>query len=88
MASSSDPVADGYAASLARPGGNATGLSSMSPELGAKRIQLLKEVFPKLSRSLAVMCNSTVSGMRARYEETRSAAPKLGLDVRSVRLRT
>ena len=87
MASSSDPVADGYAASLARPGGNATGLSSMSPELGAKRIQLLKEVHPKISRSLAVMWNSTVSGMRARFEETRAAAPKLGLDVHSVEVK-
>ena len=87
MATSSDPVADGHAASLAHPGGNVTGLSSMSAELGAKRIQLLKEVFPKLSRSLAVMWNSTVSGMRARFEEARSAAPKLGLDVRSIEVR-
>lgn len=87
MASSSDPVADGHAASLARPGGNATGLSSMSPELGARRIQLLKELSPKFSHSLAVMWNSTVAGMRARYEEARAAAPKLGLDVRSIEVK-
>ena len=87
MATSSDPVADGYAASLARPGGNVTGLSSMSAELGAKRIQLLKEIFPRISRSLAVMWNSTAHGMRARYEEARSSAPKLGLDVRSIEVR-
>lgn len=87
MATSSDPVADGHAASLAHPGGNVTGLSSMSMELGAKRIQLLKEVFPKLSHSLAVMWNSSQSGMRARFEEARSAAPKLGLDVRSVEVK-
>lgn len=87
MATSSDPVADGHAASLAHPGGNVTGLSSMSAELGAKRIELLKEVFPKLSQSLAVMWNSTQSGMRARFEEARSAAPKLGLDVRSIEVK-
>ena len=87
MATSSDPVADGHVASLAHPGGNVTGLSSMSTELGAKRIELLKEVFPKLSRSIAVMWNSTVSGMRARFEEARAAAPKLGLDVRSIEVK-
>ena len=87
MATSSDPVADGHAASLARPGGNVTGLSSMSAELGAKRLQLLKEVFPKLLRSISVMWNSTATGMRARFEEARLAAPKLGLDVRSIEVR-
>lgn len=47
MPLSSDPVGDGLVASLARPGGNITGLSVMSPELGEKRIQLLKEMFPR-----------------------------------------
>lgn len=87
MATSGDPVADGHAASLARPGGNITGLSSMAPELGEKRIQLLKDVFPKLSRTLAVMWNSAYYGMRARFAEAKSAAPKLGLGVRSVEVR-
>jgi putative ABC transport system substrate-binding protein len=73
--------------SLARPGGNITGLSSMAPELGAKRIQLLKEVFPKLSRTLAVMWNSAYYGMRARFDQANSAAPKLGLGVRSIEVR-
>ena len=88
MAVSGDPVGDGLAASLARPGGNITGLSSMAPELGAKRIQLLKEVFPKLSRSLAVLWNSAQSGMRSRFDEANSAAPKLGIGVRSIELRS
>ena len=84
MASSNDPVGDGHAKSLARPGGNVTGLSAMAPELGAKRIQLLKEMFPKLSRTLAVMWNPAQSGMRARFDQTRSVGPKLGLGVQSI----
>jgi putative tryptophan/tyrosine transport system substrate-binding protein len=55
MPLSSDPVGDGLVASLARPGGNITSLSMMSPELGVKRMQMLKETFPKLSRPVAVL---------------------------------
>lgn len=84
MATSNDPVGDGHAKSLARPGGNLTGLSAMSPELGAKRIQLLKEMFPKLSRTLAVMWNPASPGMRARFDQAKSAGPKLGLGVQSI----
>ena len=50
MANSIDPVATGFVASLARPGGNVTGLSSISPELSVKRLELLKEAVPGLSR--------------------------------------
>jgi putative ABC transport system substrate-binding protein len=56
MAIVGDPVASGLADSLARPGGNATGFSIVSPELGAKRLQLLKEIEPKVS-SIAVLLN-------------------------------
>src|SRR6266446_3549509 len=52
MPVSSDPVGDGLVASLARPGGNITGLSMMAPELGQKRLQLLEELFPKVSRAV------------------------------------
>ena len=45
-----DPVGSGFVASLARPGGNITGLSSLAPELSGKRLELLKEIIPKLSR--------------------------------------
>src|SRR5262245_19955320 len=45
-----DPVANGYVVSLARPGGNITGLSTLAPEIGGKRLELLKETIPKLSR--------------------------------------
>src|ERR1700675_1866460 len=63
MPVSSDPVGDGLVASLARPGGNITGLSLMAPELGQKRLQLLHDVLPKPSRSLAVVWNPAYKGM-------------------------
>jgi len=50
MAQDSDPVANGFVASLARPGGNITGLSNLAPELRGKQLELLKEIIPKLSR--------------------------------------
>ena len=56
-----DPVGSGVVASLARPGGNITGLSALSPELGGKRLELLKEIVPKLSR-VAVLGSSTLPG--------------------------
>src|SRR5262245_33990097 len=50
MTNEGDPVGTGFVASLARPGGNITGLSTLAPELSGKRIELLKEIIPKLSR--------------------------------------
>ena len=70
MPLSSDPVGDGLVASLARPGGNITGLSSMAPELGVKRMQLLKEVLPKPVRPAAVLWNPSYVGMAARYQQS------------------
>src|SRR5918996_2130414 len=61
MAFDTDPVANGFVASLARPGGNITGLSILGPELSGKRLELLKESVPKLSR-VAVLGNSTFPG--------------------------
>jgi putative tryptophan/tyrosine transport system substrate-binding protein len=87
MPLSSDPVGDGLVASLARPGGNITGLSVMAPELGAKRLQLLKDVFPSLTRPLAVVWNPDYSGMKARFREAQSAAPAVGVGVESVEVR-
>jgi putative ABC transport system substrate-binding protein len=87
MPVSSDPVGDGLVASLARPGGNITGLSLMAPELGAKRLQLLKQVLPKPSHALAVIWNPAYKGMGARYQETKLAAPAVGMDARSVEVR-
>ena len=61
MAFDNDPVGSGFVASLARPGGNITGLSILAPELSGKRLELLKETVPKLSR-VAVMGYSTEPG--------------------------
>lgn len=88
MPTSSDPVAEGLVTSLSRPGGNITGLSVMSPELGGKRLQLLKEVFPKVSRPVAVLWNPAYVGMRARLEQTQRAAPAVGLSVRSIQVQS
>jgi putative ABC transport system substrate-binding protein len=69
MTNDPDPVGDGIIASLARPGGNITGLSALAPELNGKRLELLKEVVPKLSR-LAVLGVSTspAGGLRKELE--------------------
>ncbi len=87
MPVASDPVADGFVNSLARPGGNITGLSMMAPELGAKRMQLLKEMVPTLSRPLAVLWNPGFAEMRARFADAQRSAPLAGMSVTSVEAR-
>jgi putative ABC transport system substrate-binding protein len=87
MTSSGDPVGDGLVTSLAHPGGNITGLSMMAPEMGAKRLQLMREMFPEASRVVAVLWNPNYAGMRARFEQVKGAAPTLDLAVRSVEVR-
>jgi len=83
MANSTDPVGTGFVASLARPGGNVTGLSSMSPELSGKRLELLREVVPGLSR-VALIWNPDVRGALFDYKETEGAARSLRLQLQSV----
>jgi putative ABC transport system substrate-binding protein len=73
MTNEGDPVGTGFVASLARPGGNITGLSILSPELSGKRLELLKEIVPKLSR-LAVVGESTNPGNAQSSKETELAA--------------
>jgi len=68
-----DPVGSGFVASLARPGGNITGLSTLAPELSGKRLELLKEIVPKLSR-VAVLGTSTNPGNSQALKETELAA--------------
>jgi putative ABC transport system substrate-binding protein len=79
-----DPVADGFVSSLAQPGGNATGLTLLFPELSAKRLELFKEAFPKVSR-LAVFYGS--GSVRFMKEQT-IAAPMLGMQIISLPLAT
>jgi putative ABC transport system substrate-binding protein len=78
MAQDSDPVGSGFVASLARPGGNITGLATLAPELSGKRLELLKEVVPKLSR-VAVFGTSTQPGNAQALKETELAAGALGV---------
>jgi len=73
-----DPVGTGLVTSLARPSGNITGLSVLSPELGGKRLELLKEIVPKLSR-VAVLGQSTTPGNAQTLRETELAAGALGV---------
>jgi putative ABC transport system substrate-binding protein len=86
MAHGSDPVALGYVASLARPGGNITGLTHMAPELGSKRLELLKEMIAGLSR-VAVLTDPGTGGHGPQIRELELAAPVLGLKLRAVEVR-
>ena len=86
MAAAGDPVASGLVASLTKPGGNVTGLSVMAPELGGKRLQLLKEVIPRLSR-VAVLWNAANPYPGLVVKETEAAARTLGVQVQSVEVR-
>jgi putative tryptophan/tyrosine transport system substrate-binding protein len=80
MVSGADPVAIGLVASLARPGGNITGLSLMSAELAGKRLQLLKEASGGLGR-VAVLWNARDAVMTNIFKEIQTAAPMLGVTV-------
>jgi len=81
-----DPVGSGMVASLAHPGGNATGLSVQSTELAGKRIELLREVLPNL-RSLAIIADMSYSGSVLEAAEAQAAARKVGIDVDVLEIR-
>ena len=83
----SDPVAQGLAASLARPGGNVTGLANLLPELGAKRLELLKEIYPEISR-VAVLWNPANSGSVIVRKRLTVAARTLGITLHSLEVRS
>jgi len=80
MANDSDPVGSGHVASLARPGGNITGLSTLRLEMSGKRLELLKEIIPRLSR-VAVLGSSTVPGNAQALKETELAAGAFGVQL-------
>jgi len=87
MAFGTDPVGTGFVASLGRPGGNVTGLSNITVELGGKRLELLKDAVPKLSR-VAFIWNPDVRGAVLDYKETEARASSLGLELHSVEVST
>ena len=78
MAQDSDPIGNGFVVSLAQPGGNITGLSRIGPELSGKRMELLKEIVPKLSR-MAVFGTSTAPGNGQMLKETELTAAAFGV---------
>jgi putative tryptophan/tyrosine transport system substrate-binding protein len=81
-----DPVANGLVESLARPGGNVTGLSNQSADIAGKRLDILREVVPGLRR-LAIMANITSSIGRLEMREVHAAARTLGLEVTTLEIR-
>jgi putative ABC transport system substrate-binding protein len=86
MAAAGDPVGTGIVASLARPGGNVTGLSQMNPELNGKRLELLMEIAPKIS-SVAVLLNPKDPISMLGWKEIELSAKKLNVETHSLELR-
>jgi putative tryptophan/tyrosine transport system substrate-binding protein len=86
MTNAADPVETGLVASLARPGGNITGLVTFSPELSGKRLELLKEALPKVSR-VAVLTNPANPEQEARVKETKVAAQELKVQLQILEVR-
>jgi putative ABC transport system substrate-binding protein len=80
MSAAADPVASGFVASLARPGGNITGLSLQSPELAGKRLELLKEIVPKLFR-VAFLAHARDPAHKLFLQEAQDIAPRIGLQI-------
>src|SRR5215813_11689199 len=85
VAVSNDPVQAGLVASLARPGGNITGVTFVSSDLAAKRLQFLREIAPKISR-VGMLWNP--DHVDPEYRETQKAAPGLGIRVQSLEVRS
>ena len=83
MTNDPDPVGSGFVANLARPGGNVTGLSTLAPELSGKRLELLGEVVPKLSR-VAVFGTSTQPGQAQAIKELELAARQFKVQIQQV----
>jgi ABC-type uncharacterized transport system substrate-binding protein len=78
-----DPVAEGLVASLAHPGGNITGQTSIAPDLASKRLELLKQAVPKISK-VAVLWNSAIPPAEVAVKELRAAAAILKIDIQPV----
>ena len=81
-----DPVGAGFIASFSRPGGNITGVSAIQRDLSAKRVELLREAFPKLSR-LVVLTSPNESVSTLQFSEIEAAAKALGMEVSAIQVR-
>jgi putative ABC transport system substrate-binding protein len=86
MTFDNDPVGNGFVASLARPGGNITGLSTLAPEISGKQLELLKEVVPRLSR-VAVLGSLATPGNAQALKEVELAAGAFGVKVQYLDIR-
>jgi ABC-type uncharacterized transport system substrate-binding protein len=86
FAVTADPLADGFVVSLARPGGNITGLSALQSELAGKRLELMKEVIPRMSRA-AVLLNPNNSGNTPAIKEAEAVAKRLGIQLQLLEVR-
>jgi ABC-type uncharacterized transport system substrate-binding protein len=84
MTASSDAVIQGLVASLARPGGNVTGLTNISPEVAGKRLELLKEAFPRISRVAVLRCAPGLSIGESEWNDTERAARLLKVQLQSL----
>src|SRR5262249_37132809 len=80
MTAAGDPLGSGLVANLARPGGNVTGLSLMVPDIAGKRLELLKEILPRLVR-VAVLWNASNPYPAIVFKESQAAAQRLGIEV-------
>lgn len=86
MAAAADPLGTGFVASLARPGGNITGLSMMMPDLAGKRLELLREILPGVAH-MAFLAHGADPAHRRFLQETEVAARKLGVQIQPVVVR-
>ena len=87
MAQDTDPIGSGFIVSLARPGGNITGLATLSPEISGKQVELLKEIVPRLAR-LAIIGNSRNPGNVHELKETEAVAAAFGVQIQFVDLQS
>ena len=86
MVNTSDPVGSGLVKELAKPGGRVTGLTNLSPEIGGKRIELLKEAIPQMLR-VVYLWNPDLAGAGQAYREMEAAARRLRIEIRSAEVR-
>jgi putative ABC transport system substrate-binding protein len=87
MTAAGDPLSSGLVASLAHPGGNVTGLSLMVPDIAGKRLELLREILPRLAR-VAVLWNAANPYPAIVFKETQAAGKRLGIEVQSLEVRS
>ena len=86
MTAVGDPIGAGIVANLARPGGNVTGMSLLATDLSAKRLALLKEMLPQITR-VSILWNPDNASVALKFEEMQRAASSVGVQVQSIQLR-